>query len=370
MARAVLRSHAVALLLVPLMLHVAQPVFAQSDNKAAAKAHFDKGVAAFSDRRFAEAADEFDAAYRLSPAYVVLYNIGQVNAALGRSVEAVDAYEKYLKQGASSVTSERRQSVFDEIEKQRARIGTVDVRTFPEGATLRLDGALAGHTPLAAPLRVNTGKHTVEAQMDGHRPETRDVLVEGRTNVNLELTLTPIAVPAAPAVAVVAPPKLESAPTERTIVLPLQMAPSPAAVNPAPEESTNERVVDRSTARSSPSSYPATAQRIVGLVLIAGGLGTATTGGIIAYKASVSNKDAIDRLASDSLTSDERAAAMADFDSSKSRNQHGWIIAAVGAAVTIVGGVLVATVPDRSSSLAWTPSLTASGGGWSLSGVF
>src|ERR1700712_1498870 len=46
--------------------------WAQTDPKASADEHFKKGVAAFKERRFGDAAPEFEEPYRLSPAYVVL----------------------------------------------------------------------------------------------------------------------------------------------------------------------------------------------------------------------------------------------------------------------------------------------------------
>ena len=188
-----------------------------ADAKAAARAAFEKGVAAFDDRRFAEAAEAFDTAYRLSPAYVVLYNIGQVDVILGRSVEAVDAFDRYLKQGASAVPADRRREVEGEIEKQTARIGTIAVRTFPDGAQLRVDGALVGTTPLPKPVRVTAGRHTVAATLKGRAPEIREVDVGGRAEIALELTLEPtasdgtasapsVAPPAAPPAAAPAPP--------------------------------------------------------------------------------------------------------------------------------------------------------------------
>ena len=157
-------------LVIALLLMRAGPARAQADAKSAAHEHFAKGVAAFDDRRFGEAAEEFDAAYKLWPAFVVLYNIGQVNVALGRSVEAVDAFDKYLKQGASSVTAERRREVEGEIEKQTARIGTLSIRTFPEEAEVRVDGRFVGKTPLARAVRVNAGRHTIEAVLAKHAP--------------------------------------------------------------------------------------------------------------------------------------------------------------------------------------------------------
>ena len=80
----------VALAVTASLIGFASAARAAEDPKAAARDHFQKGVAAFDERRFAEAGEEFEAAYRLSPAFVVLYNIGQVHVILGRSVEAAE----------------------------------------------------------------------------------------------------------------------------------------------------------------------------------------------------------------------------------------------------------------------------------------
>ena len=146
------------------------PVHAQGDSKAAAKVHFQKGVAAFNERRYADAAEEFDTAYRLSPAYVVLYNIGQVNVALGNPVEAVQAFDEYLKQGASGIAASRRDEVQAEIEEQRSHIGTLNIVSHPEQAEIRIDGKLVGTSPLGAPVRVKAGHHTVEALLPPRQP--------------------------------------------------------------------------------------------------------------------------------------------------------------------------------------------------------
>jgi hypothetical protein len=357
-ARLLLQSRVVAALLFSSLLQIASPVVAQSDNKAAARQHFEKGVAAFDDRRFAEAAEEFDAAYRLSPAFVVLYNIGQVDVALGRSVEAVDAFEKYLKQGASTISDTRRQEVLDEIEKQSARIGTIAVRTLPEGATVRLDGVLVGKTPLPGPLRVTAGRHTVEAVLAEHTLETREIIVAGRSHESLEITLASIAAAVAPAqTPAPRPPLGEHAIIEEHVFMENQNAAPPAATKPAVE------TVVTPTPHSSVNW-----QRIIGVVITVGGVATATVGGVMAFQGNNQANDAKDRLAIES-----GAAYDADkviFDDGKSRNQRGWITAAVGAGIVVGGVVVVATAPDRSSSVALAPSVGVSGGGFTMSGAW
>jgi tetratricopeptide (TPR) repeat protein len=222
MKTTVMRTALLSVLIVPALSGGSHANAAEVDTKVAAREHFQKGLAAYADERFAEAADEFDAAYKLSPSFKLLYNIGLVDAALGRSVEAVDAFDHYLKQGASAIAPDRRQVVAAEIERQRGRIGSIAIRTFPEGADVRLDGVLVGQTPLSKQVPVNAGKHTVEAILAGHATQARSVSVAGRAEVALEIVLEavvarapdrPAPVPErtpAPPAAVVAPPAAPS----------------------------------------------------------------------------------------------------------------------------------------------------------------
>ena len=63
---------------------------AQDASKAEANAHFEKRVAAVRVKRLVDAIEEFELAYKISPAFQVLYNIGQVNAALDSLQDSID----------------------------------------------------------------------------------------------------------------------------------------------------------------------------------------------------------------------------------------------------------------------------------------
>jgi hypothetical protein len=351
-----------ALPFAPASLAGSQALAADGDAKAAAREHFQKGLTAYDDQRFGEAAEEFEAAYRLSPAFKLLYNIGQVNVALGRSVEAVDAFDKYLKQGASAIPEQRRQEVSEEIEKQRGRIGTISVRTLPGGASIRLDGALVGTTPLASALRVTAGRHVVEAALAGHAAETREISVGGRSNESLEITLEAVTTPAPPAAAVPPPapasaPRAEHSIIEEHLVVENRGAATPAVAAPAAE------AVAVPQPRSSTNW-----QRIVGVLITIGGVATATVGGINAYQGINQANDARDRL-----NTEGGAAYDADkmiFDAGKSRNERGWITAGIGAGIALGGIIVIATAPDKSSSLAFAPWTGAGGGGLSMARAF
>jgi tetratricopeptide (TPR) repeat protein len=347
---------------------------ADGDVRAAAREHFQKGVAAYADQRFAEAADEFEAAYRLSPAFKLLYNIGQVSVALGRSVEAVDAFDKYLKQGASAISAERKAEVTAELEKQQGRIGTISLRTFPEAADVRLDGVLLGQTPLPRPVRVNAGKHTLEAILVGFTTKTREVDVAGKAQLSIEMTLekhaspTPAPVAAAKSEPIPAPaPPVAPAPVVQPLVERVVIETPPAPTAPRNDGASFEPAPRAPRAESSSVSW----QRIAGVVVTVGGLATATVGGLMIYKGVNQANDARDRLNMTDPANDAAwNTATADFNAGKSLNRRGWTVGGIGAAVTLGGIILIAAAPDRSNAVSLASWVTTESGGAVLRGVW
>jgi tetratricopeptide (TPR) repeat protein len=359
-----LRQFLVKLIMLPVFFSAVPAAAATPDAKQAAHAHFDRGVAAFADKRFAEALDEFDAAYRAEPVFQVLYNIGQVNVALGRSVEAVAAYEAYLKLGTSAIGAARRREVKDEIGRQVTHIGTIGVATHPEGADIRLDGRLVGRTPLAGPIKVNPGRHTVEALLLAHGNEAREVETRGGSVESVEMTLVPLA-PAA---------RIEATPAKPAPVAPLAPASArPAAAPPAPvtappplrtaagADSMPAR--DRAAGTRSSVSW----QRVGGLALGIGGLAAATAGGVLAYSGANQAHDAASALNQLKTTqTDFQAQWQTQHDKytqGRDRNRLGWIVAGVGAGAVVGGVLLLASAPELSHDLAFAPWVTAGGEG-------
>jgi tetratricopeptide (TPR) repeat protein len=342
---------------------VAPLASAQGDPKAAAHEHYDKGLAAFDDERFQEAAEEFEAAYRLSPAFAVLYNLGRVYVALGRSVDAAQAFEKYLAQGAAAVPPERRQEVRGEVERQRGRIGALTIRTAPPAADLRIDGKLIGKTPLADPVLVTAGKHTIEALLSGYVPQVREVDVSGRAQIVMDLRLDPVVESGAAGTAPAKQPSSAPAPTP-TPPTPVQIVlpPTPAA---APVASTPTSEAGSSSNAMRPWGY---AVAVVGLV-------AGATGGVVALTGVFAANDARNRAASSTAPSAaaQYEQATLDFESAKNQTQLGWTIAGVGAGVLLAGAVLVVISPDRKASAGLgpiAPWIAAHAGGVGISGAW
>ena len=250
----------------------------------------------------------------------------------------MEAFERYLREG-TAIPAERRREVEAELDKQLARVGAVTVRTVPTGAEIRIDARLIGKTPLPGPARLTAGPHTVQAVLAGYTTHIRDIEVAGRSPQDVELVLEKFT--AQPPSAAPANPERAPARVEAEYQL------------PAPAVSSGLSV-----------------QRLLGYTALAGGLATATVGGLIAFNGANQANDAKDKLAA-AKTVEMWLRDKPDFDEGKRRNQLGWKIAGVGAAVAVGGVVLLATVPETNGgSLVLAPMVAAGSGGLVLEGVW
>jgi hypothetical protein len=317
-------------------LGTSSAALAQSNPKAMARGHFERGVTAFDERRFDEAATEFRAAYDLSPAFAVLYNIGQVNVALGKAVEAVEAFEKYLVQGGVKIAAGRRREVEKELDRQRARIGTIALQVQPEGAEIRVDGGLAGTAPLAEPVRITAGKHTIVVLASGYDAQVRALDVEPESRVVIELKLDPTAIK----------PRIDST----IAATPPAPPPNPAPLPPPPPVVT---APISSTPVQTDGESPSHLQRTAGYVL--GGLGVAVAGtGLVVAILGSSKATKANQQMSAATTGAQWDLGKADFDDARSQNHIGWATTGVGAVGAIAGLVLVLTAPSTRPASAWT----------------
>ena len=217
----------------------------QARAKAEALVHFEKGVRLGEAGAYREAAVEFERAYRLSPHYAVLYNLGQAYMALGQPVESVESLQRYLTEGASQIPAARRSEVQAALKQQRARIGSVTVDANVDGAALLIDGVTVGRSPLPSAVRVARGEHQITAVLDGYRSTPRTITVTGdgtRVAMVLERAPTgdpgvapgkqasPTGVPSSAGVALAAPASSAPAPPRPPAAPPRAPAPPGASL--------------------------------------------------------------------------------------------------------------------------------------------
>lgn len=181
------RGAALFAMLIALTARTAQ---AQEDPKAEARVRFDRGLKLFNENDNAGALSEFKRAYELIPNQVVLYNIGLVYAAMGRSVEAVDALDFLLK-APGPVTGARLARARTTRDEHAKRVATLSIETNVPAA-IEVDNVQVGRAEGALTWRLTSGTHIVGAIAVGHAPLRKEITIAGEEKRELGFELVPI----------------------------------------------------------------------------------------------------------------------------------------------------------------------------------
>ena len=130
-----------------------------------AKQHYARGTAHYNLREYKEAVIEFEAAYRLAPDPVFLYNLGQCNRLMGNNEEALHFYRSYLRMQPDSPN---RAEVEGRIEKLEAEIAAHPKPAAPVTPPSTPPPAIA--TPSATTSAVAVGATATAAPHERKRP--------------------------------------------------------------------------------------------------------------------------------------------------------------------------------------------------------
>lgn len=97
---------------------------------AQAEELYRKGVAQYKAEQYADAVVSFEAAYRISGAPRLLYNLGTAHRKLGHLQDAIDFFDEYLKR-EPTIEPERRTTVEGYITELRAELHAKAVAAAP-----------------------------------------------------------------------------------------------------------------------------------------------------------------------------------------------------------------------------------------------
>ncbi len=354
-----------AILLVALPLaSVALPsrALAQADDRAAARAEFEQGSAAFAANSYESALQHFQEAYRLAPHPNVRLNIANCYDQLDRPIEALFHYELFLSESERPAAAQRRE-VDTAVRRLRTRVGSIALQVTPDGALITIDGSEQRRAPVAEPVRVVAGSHRIEVRLDGYQTETQTVEVAGGASARVALRLR-----RPEAVVAVAPPQepVRTDATQTTPTTETTQATEPAQTEVAQTEPEPQQLPD-----PEPTPLPSTdgglrintPTIIAGSVTIAALLVAAITGPL----ALVAN-DTFERNVVDSrdlgLSPEDRAAAVRDGESAASDARTfalitdiSLITAAVGAGAT-VAFLVFAQEEEDAADVAVLPVIT------------
>jgi len=193
-------------------------------SREVAQAKLIEGVALLKQGDYTGALATFQDAYRLVPSPNIHYDMALAYAGLGRSADALEAFERFLAEAPRAPPATRQKAKRD-AETMRGRVGVVAISADQPGAEIFVDGASRGVTPLSRSLYLDPGPHALAARGPGGAlGPAQTVVVEAGATAKVALQVPTAA--AAPALA------------GTTVEVPGRIAPpapAPAATVVAPE---------------------------------------------------------------------------------------------------------------------------------------
>jgi hypothetical protein len=224
--------------LVAVVMLVASPADAQ---KAKAKKEFDKGVTAMDSHDYKTALVHFQAAYDAAPHWMVLGHIGNCHSKLNDPVNAIKAYEQFLKDGGDDIDAEQRTAARQNLEEQRKKVGVLHLLVKPKESKVEIDGDSYGNPPFEEIL-LKAGPHHIIV-VRGEDEIEQDFTIDAGKEKTIKIypkddTVAAIVapVPAPEPAPEPAPPPPKTGPSMVTDDAAPFMEPAPApAPEPAPE---------------------------------------------------------------------------------------------------------------------------------------
>jgi hypothetical protein len=186
-----------------LLLALATPALARAQSPAVEAQHR-RGMALRAQGQNAEAAEVFRAIYAQTREPRALARQGLAEAAAEQWVAADEHLRAALGFATDAWINTNRQALARDLGLVEAHLGTLEVVAPVAGAELRVNDAVRGRLPLAAPLRLLAGTARLELRAEGYAPLTREVSVAPGVTTPQRIELQPQRVAVAPPVVVVA----------------------------------------------------------------------------------------------------------------------------------------------------------------------
>ncbi|WP_437758968.1 PEGA domain-containing protein [Sorangium sp. So ce1389] len=155
-----------------------------SGDEAAARAHFDKGVAHFDQQEYREALDEFRKSLGHKKTRNAMGYAASCLKQLGQYDDALEQYEA-MRREYPKLPPRTEATVAADMAELAGLVGTLVLAgDTPAGASLFIDDRFRGRLPLDKLLRVSAGSRAIRVEKEGFAPITMIAEVKaGRENV-------------------------------------------------------------------------------------------------------------------------------------------------------------------------------------------
>jgi hypothetical protein len=151
----------------------------------------EQGNQSMIDMRYVDALAAYEESLALAPGDVtLLYSISRARELLGDFPEALAALERFAAEAPANVKA-RVGKLGDLVMQLRARVSTLTIKCNVEGARVLVRHKVVGATPLKGPARLTAGAATIDVELEGFFPQTREVVLPGAGGLAIEVTLLP-----------------------------------------------------------------------------------------------------------------------------------------------------------------------------------
>ncbi|HEY6726171.1 MAG TPA: PEGA domain-containing protein [Polyangiaceae bacterium] len=160
--------------------------------QARAETHYEQGVQAYRAQRYRTAIEHFLAADNIVPSPALSYNVARAYERLDEAPRALEYYRTYLRRGADPKNEAEVRARVREISTLLARRGVqqITVRSDPPEANVVIDGRTRGTTPWTGELEL--GRHRVVVA-HGSVERQLDVALVAERALDLDVSLAPAA---------------------------------------------------------------------------------------------------------------------------------------------------------------------------------
>ncbi|MCS6799423.1 MAG: PEGA domain-containing protein [Myxococcota bacterium] len=164
-----------------------EPVRAQSGSDPSAL--LSEALREYAAGNYEEAHALFLRVHQMRPDARTQRALGKTAFELRRYVEAIGWLEAALADDRNPLTPDLRNEVQGLLDRARSFVGRLRITTNVESASIEVDG-----NPVRSPsVPVSIGEHEIVARAQGYEPVRRRVTVRGGEELDVELTLQPVA---------------------------------------------------------------------------------------------------------------------------------------------------------------------------------
>jgi hypothetical protein len=155
-----------------------------------ARQAYDSAKLLAANHDFVGALTEFRHSYELSKDPRLLFNMAICEKELRHYGRMEALLGQYLSEGnAALISPENRATALEAMNAARPLVATLRVSVNEAGATVTVDGEPVGKTPLATPVRVDLGRHTIAVKKDGFDSVEQAIEAPGGSDTPVTITL-------------------------------------------------------------------------------------------------------------------------------------------------------------------------------------